>query len=196
VNVWRWDVTWHDGMGYSPARNGTLFRTRDGKSWRPLARNTFPEGMSNEASIVFEKSGRACCLLRHHPNHLPIGLADGPYYQSWSWRQARIDWDGNGDARPADEVLRAPFGGPRTLRLGDGRLVTAARVLGPGSDDGRITLFWIDPDAGVLTRFAECNGTTYGGVAEHEGKLWVTFSTPKTASEVLLATMDVPARIA
>jgi hypothetical protein len=47
-------------------------------------------------------------------------------------------------------------------------------VLGPGRDDGHITAFLLDPEPGLLTLVAECTGTTYGGLIEHEGQLWVS----------------------
>ena len=75
-----------------------------------------------------------------------------------------------------DEVFRAPFGGPKIIRLKDGRFVAAGRVLGPGRDDGYITLFLVDTKKALLTMFAEIDGTTYSGIAEHEGMLWVSHS--------------------
>ena len=97
VNAHRWSVTWHNGMGYSNSetgkdRGGTLYRTRDGKTWR---------------------------------------------------------------------------------------------------DDGRINLFLLDPHKAILTQFAEFDGTSYPGIFEHEGMLWVTF-TDTLASEVLLGKVRAP----
>ncbi len=39
------------------------------------------------------------------------------------------------------------MGGPKIIRLEDGRL------LGVGRIDGRVTLFWVDPEKGVFTKF-------------------------------------------
>lgn len=46
LHTTRYDVTWHDGMGYSIGYGqkdepGTLYRTHDGKSWHVLATNLF-----------------------------------------------------------------------------------------------------------------------------------------------------------
>ena len=61
------------------------------------------------------------------------------------------------------------------LRLSDGRFLGAGRALGPGRDDGHATLFWVDPEKHLLTKFAEMDGTSYPGVAEHDGMIWVTY---------------------
>jgi hypothetical protein len=204
VNTWRWSVTWSDGMGYSIGHpglggkdiNGTLYRTRDGKSWRPLLQEIYPpDSQGNEAALAFDADGTARCLLRAGGSKDMIGAMLGtgkaPYYQEWQWKTPRVDWMGDGTLRPAKEVFRVSLGGPKLMRLSDGRLLAAGRMLGPGQEDGRIALFWVDPDAATLTRFAEVDGTSYAGVVEHEGMLWV--SCVKTdASTILLAKMKVP----
>lgn len=201
VNLWRWEVTWHKGMGYSVGKEGrgTLYRTRDGKHWRVMRSDFGPDGVCNEASIAFGADDTAYCLLRDGrlrenspkgallPDGTPapagtsvplLGVGTPPSYQDWTWRNLHVDWDGDGQTRPAADAFRAPLGGPKLVRLSDGRLIAAGRMRGLGCDDGRITLFQVDPKQAVLTGFAECNGTTYGGVVEHAGMLWVSFCRP------------------
>lgn len=185
VNTWRWDVAWHNGMGYSVGylgkdRAGTLYRTRDGKSWRQLSTNFFPDKGSNEASLAFLGESVAACLLRVGSRRAMVGVGAGPSWRNWEWRNLRVDWAGDGQAKPCQDVLRAPFGGPKLIRLSDGRLFAAGRVLGPGRDDGHITLFQVDLENAVLVKFAEFAGTSYAGVVEHDGKLWVTSSSSDT----------------
>ena len=184
INTWRWDVTWHDGMGYSIAYGGTapggvLYRTRDGKSWRALKAPFFPPGDScSEGALAFDaRTGSACCLLRGSSRTKAyIGVGKPPYYQIWAWKRPFVDYGAElGGARPAEDALGTVVGGPKLIQLRDGRLVAAARALGPGRQDGRATLFWIDPETAVMTAFAEFDGTSYPGLAEHEGKLWVTY---------------------
>lgn len=214
VNTWRWEVTWHNGMGYSVAyggkdSKGTLHRTRDGKTWRPLLENFLPGGRGNEASLAFGEDGTAYCLVRDarlrstpkdtldsdgheikkeqarqtHGTSLPmLGIGKAPYYQEWEWNDLRVDWKCDGETRSAEDTFRAPFGGPKIIRISDGRFAAAARVLGPGQDDGRITLFLVDPENSVLTKFAECAGTTYGSIVEHEGAIWVSFAAPDVSA--------------
>lgn len=207
INTWRWEVTWHNGMGYSVGYNGkdkkgTLYRTRDGKNWRVLLNEFFPDGFGNEASLAFGSDNTAYCLLRDgclrkpagskdsvkqsdghfiefgqkdktHGSSVPmLGIGKAPYYKEWEWQKLNVDW--NGDIRPADEIFRAPLGGPKIIRLNDGRFVAAGRMLGPGRDDGHITLFLVDTAKALLTMFAEIDGNTYGGIAEHDGMLWVS----------------------
>jgi hypothetical protein len=210
INTWRWEVAWHNGMGYSVGyagkdKKGTLYRTRDGKNWRVLLNEFFPDGFGNEASLAFDSDNTAYCLLRDgiprtagtgnkdlirnsdghviepgqgckvHGGNVPmLGIGKAPYYKEWEWKKLNVNW--NGSLASADEVFRAPFGGPKIIRLKDGRFVAAGRVLGPGRDDGYITLFLVDTKKALLTMFAEIDGTTYGGIAENDGMLWVSYA--------------------
>lgn len=208
INTWRWAVTWNNGMGYSIAHpglggkdvNGTLYRTRDGKSWRPLLEEIYPsDSQGNEAALAFDANGTARSLLRAGGSKdmigAMIGTARAPDYQKWVWKTPTVDWKGDGTFRPTKEVFRVTLGGPKLMRLSDGRLLGAGRMLGPGQEDGRIALFWVDADAATLTRFAEIDGTSYAGVVEHEGILWV--SCVKTdASGIYLARMKLPSAAA
>jgi hypothetical protein len=182
ANTWLWDTTWYNGMGYSIAEwgkhmRGALYRTRDGKNWRLLKDAFLPDGQAGEGALAFGPDGTAYCLLRgDSKSQLFLGLGKSPYYQDWEWKRPKIDYGPkHGAMRPVEEMLRFGVGGPKLVRLKDGRLVGAGRVLGPGRDDGHVTLFWVDPREGNLTVFAEMDGTSYPGVVEHDGMLWVTF---------------------
>jgi len=196
-NTNRFNVTWHNGMGYSVTnalganRSGTLYRTRDGKSWRILLKDFVPDGQGDEAGLAFTPDGSACCLLRGNRSTIAlIGIARAPYYQEWKWIQPKVDWRGDGKARLAGDVFRVELGGPTIITLKDGRLLGAGRTLPPerpegpwrvdpsdpqGKEDGRIVLFWVDPDKGLFTRFAEIDGTSYPGIVEHDGMIWVSY---------------------
>jgi len=198
VNAHRWSVTWHNGMGYSNSetgkdQGGTLYRTRDGKTWRVLVAGFAPEGFNgSEASLAFDDDSTAYCLFRGGARHALLGVGKAPYYQEWDWRELTID-PGPEHGRPqlSHGILKAPFGGPKLVRLSDGRFVAAGRILWPWRDDGRISLFLLDPDRAVLTQFAEFDGTSYPGVFEHEGMFWATFTNSR-ASEVLLGKARLP----
>ena len=160
VNTWRWSTTWHNGMGHSIGYhgrdwNGRLYRTRDGKSWEVLADDIFPpEGYNNETSLVFGPDNTAYCLLRRDGdlNTAMLGISQFPY-DTWDWKDLGV----------------GVLGGPKLIRLTDGRLVAAGRLA------GRVTLYWVDPDAGTLTEFAKADGTSYPGLVEHEGTIWVSY---------------------
>jgi hypothetical protein len=201
ANTQRCDVTWHNGMGYGVGYGGkdvggALYRTRDGKSWRVLKGDFFPDatGDCNEVDMAFTPDDMAVCLVRASTGTFVwLALGKPPYYQEWEWRKPLIDWRGDGCLRPAKDVLRAHMGGPDIIRLRDGRLVGAARMLGParadgtvppdrvdpddpeGREDGRVTLFWVDPVEATMTMFAEVDGTSYPGIVEHDGMIWVTY---------------------
>jgi len=196
VNSWRWATTWHNGMGYSIGQwgkdtAGTLYRTRDGKTWRTMRTNLFPEGHAGEASLAFTKDNTAICLLRGSSSVVAMmGIGQAPYYQQWQWKHLRVDWHGDGKLQPIEKCFRVGLGGPKLVRLSDGRFLGAGRTLPPlrpagpwrldpgspnASEDGRCVLFFVDPEAAVITRFAELDGTSYPGVVEHDGEIWVTF---------------------
>lgn len=180
VNSWRWGVKWHDGMGYSVAQwgkdtQGTLYRTRDAKNWRVLTENIFPQEHGGETALAFNDHGAVALLRGNNRSKVFLGTAAGPSFQNWSWREPMIDWEGDGNLKPASQILGVGVGGPTLLRLRDGRFIGAGRVLGPGSEDGRVTLFLVDAEKNVMKRFATCDGTSYPGLAEHDGEIWVTY---------------------
>ena len=199
VNSWRWEVVWHNGMGYSVGyggrdQKGTLYRTRDGKSWQVLLDEFFPEGKGSEATLAFAED-TVYCLLRYSAERTMVGIGKAPCYQEWEWRDIGVDCGPeHGGLQPARDVFRVHFGGPRLIRLTEGRLVAAARMLWPWRDDGKITLFLVDPETAVLTVFAEIDGTSYAGLVEHEGELWVSCvgSDWETDMGIVLAKVGVP----
>jgi hypothetical protein len=202
VNTWRWDVTWHNGMGYSVAyagkdTAGVLYRTRDGKNWRALKDNFLPGESSSEGGLAFGADNTAYCLLRGSSRtRVFLGIGKPPYYQEWEWKQPTVDYGPeHGGLRPVDEMLGTVLGGPTLIRMSDGRLLAAGRALGPGRDDGHATLFLIDPDQATMTMVAEFDGTSYPGLVEHEGMLWVTYISSachKGIWEVHLGKVKVP----
>jgi len=197
ANTNRFNVTWYIGMGYSittalgASRTGALHRTRDGKSWRLLLKGFVPDLQADEAGLAFTPDGTACCLLRGNSDTIAmLGIGKSPYYQEWEWKHPSVDWYGDGNARPIKDVFRVQLGGPTIITLRDGRLLGAGRTLPParqdgpwridpgdpqGREDGRVTLFWVDPEKALLTRFAEMDGTSYPGIVEHEGMIWVSY---------------------
>lgn len=217
ANTQRCDVAWHNGMGYGVGYGGkdvagALYRSRDGKNWRVLKARFFPDPPQdcNEVDMAFEPDDTAVCLVRAGTGtYAWIGRGKPPYYQEWEWRVPAVDWDGDGRTRPIREVLRAHMGGPDIIRLRDGRLVAAARMLGPahpggtvppdrvdpddpeGREDGRVTLFLVDSKNSVLTMFGEVDGTSYPGIVEHEGMIWTSYI-GADRSGVFLAKVKVP----
>lgn len=196
INTWRWSVAWYQGMGYSVAHpgaggkdkpGGALYRTRDGKSWRLLKDNFFP-GEGNEAALDFGLDGRATCLLRTGSDSILLGAGQPPSYQAWEWKKVRLDWQNDGRLQPVKEVIPSSLGGPKLLRLRDGRLVGAGRA-------GGISLFLINPETAVMTRFAVISGTSYAGIAEHQGALWVSHG-DGSASGIYLTRIKLPPVVA
>jgi len=194
VNTWRWDVAWHNGMGYGVGYagkdgKGTLYRTRDGRSWRVLKEEFFPDGKGNEASLAFGPDDTAYCLLRGGRSPAMIGIGKPPYYQEWEWKDPSVAAQAGAAPRPVGEVFGSQLGGPKLLCLSDGRLLGAGRV------SGRVTLFWVDPQKDLLTKFVDIDGTSYPGLGEHEGMIWVTYINTNWSKEgwqVRLAKVKLP----
>ncbi len=197
VNTWRWQVRWHNGMAYSVGycgkdTRGTLYRSRDGKSWRPLLENFFPDGKGTEATLAFGPDGTGYCLLRYDKKETFFGVGKAPYYQEWNWQKINVDCGPeHGGTKPASEVFTVHFGGPKMICTVDGRLFAVARMLWPWRDDGKITLFEIDPATATLKIVEEIDGTSYAGLVEHEGELWISYGS-RGANTLFLTRMKLP----
>lgn len=168
-------------MGYNVAYHGTqasgaLFRTRDGRSWRLLKDDFFPESGGTEAALAFPKKDLAICLARQPSTkdgvvNAKLGIGRGPKWQEWEWNSLQIDWDGV-----------ATFAGPKLLVLRDGRLVATGRNLG---------LWLVDPETAQFTKFADPIGNSYPGLVEHDGRLWMTAGTAKVDA-VVFGSIELP----
>lgn len=130
-------VTWHESTAYSVAYNGkdkdgTLYRSTNGCAWEVHKPDFFPPGrQGNEGDLAFAADGTAYCLLRGGFG-APVSIGRAfPDYREWEWTVPTVDGYQDGREGPADRELRAPFGGPKFLRLKDGRLLAYGRVLGP-----------------------------------------------------------------
>lgn len=203
-NTFRWDVTWHKGHGYCVAYcgkdfAGTLYRTGDGKTWEIVSKEVFPpehRGGYEEATLSFDpRDDSVCAVVRANPVCAIMGAATAPRYDDWTWRDVKVDLDGDGVLRPAAEVLGVQMGGPKLMRLSDGRLLLAGKADASTETDnlGRNDLYWVDPERAVLTRFATLDGYMhYPGVVEHEGMLWISCG-KRGPFEVYLLKVKIPA---
>ena len=180
INTWRWDVAWHGDYGYSIGysgkdANGTLYRTKDGKSWTALKKDLFPGGHGNEAALTFGHDGTAYVLLRAGLDaRVALGFSRPPYDQDWQWQELNAYWDGPVNRQPVRDIpgFERDLGGPEITTLADGRLLGAGRVRGAI----RIAVFLIDPENAVLTRVAGVeNGSSYPGIIEHNGDIWLSY---------------------
>ena len=60
----------------------------------------------DEADLAFGLDGTAYGLLRGNSRTIAmLGTGKAPYYKDWQWQEPRVDWHGNGDARPIGEVM-------------------------------------------------------------------------------------------
>lgn len=203
INTQPCRVTWYNGMGYVVSQWGkepggaTLYRTRDGKSWRVLRERLLPDGHAGEVSLAFGADSTAYGLLRgDSKTQVFIGIGRPPYYQEWEWKNPLVDYGPeHGGPRPAGEVLTYGLGGPQLIRLNDGRFLGVGRAMGPGRDDGHATVFLVDPVKSLMTMIAEFDGTSYPSIVEHDGMIWVSYISSachKDIWEVHVGNIPVP----
>ncbi|HUS93427.1 MAG TPA: sialidase family protein [Phycisphaerae bacterium] len=177
---WLWRVTWHKGAAYTVGYNRKivcLYRSADGRTFQTLVDRLFEEGYPNEASLAFGPDDTCLCLLRRDgkPNTAMLGTARPPYAK-WTWRD-----------------LGARLGGPKLLRLPDGRWLAGGRRYDGGV---RMSLMWLDPAAGKLSEFLRLpsgGDTSYPGLGMHDGLLWVSYySSHEKKTGIYLAKAALP----
>ncbi len=182
-NYWLWRVTWHQdrayGVGYRTdgGRGTRVYASRDGKTFKPHVASFFDRGYPNESSLVFLPDQTALCLLRRDESapSAQLGRAEPPYTQ-WTWKD-----------------LGTRIGGPRMIRLADGRLLAAVRLHEPRAHTG---LCWVDARAGTLTEFLalpSSGDSSYPGLVVDDGLLWVSYySSHEAKTSIYLAKVKLP----
>lgn len=197
INTWLWRSTWHNGMGYSVSycgkdEQGVLYRTRDGKQWRPLKAPFFPTTQYNEAALTFADNDDAWCIARGEEDSL-LGHGKAPYYQEWTWQPLKIDWDHTGQYTSLDQFIEGPLRGPNLFRLRNGLLLlgapvslkpAAARALSPDLNKFPV-LYKLDLEHQTLKALMVYDGKSYMGLAEHDANLWTTYGSTDR-SQILL----------
>lgn len=179
---WLWRTVWHDAaynFGRSEKARGylQLYRSEDGKHFRPHGARQFDDVYVNETAPVFLNDGTCVTLLRRDSgsNTALIGSAQPPY-EAWSWKD-----------------LGVRIGGPEMIALPDGRLVAAVRLY-DGST--RTSLCWIDAQAGTLQEFLKLpsgGDTSYAGMVWHQDQLWISYySSHEQKSSIYLAKVTIP----
>lgn len=223
----RFGVTWDRGIGYSvQIHTGNLYRTLDGKQWDLLTQNIFsswkPTAVSeqmlrsvdphdimqadgqaprqpHETVLAFDPhDGTAWAIARVHPFFALLGTAAAPDYTDWRWRAMRVDWNGDGQTRPAPEKLGVQIGGPVLKYLSNGTLIAAGRADAstPDRPQGRLTLFTVDRENAVLKRWVAFQGYShYPGIVEHEGELWIVCGKQQLADPFAVYLLRTPAAL-
>ncbi len=178
-NTWIWGTDWHKGAGYGFAYSGKsatggFYRTVDGKEWELVSENVFPKDAQGhyhgtEGAIFFDPDDSAWVYLRDGASvngklH-NIGFSKPPYRQ-WDWtRQSDVD-----------------LGGPKMIRMSDGRIVVAGRVWPAGDryGDSHTALFEVDlkDKDNALHKIADLpsqGDNAYPGIVEKDGELWISY---------------------
>lgn len=166
LGTWRWSTTWHGEYGYSFGYSGKdtalcLYRTADGKSWEVVKDDVFPNPASypNETSLVFLPDDTAYCLLRRDKGSCTAMLGKArPPYEDWEW-----------------EDLGTRIGGPKMIRLEDGRFLATVRLY-----DGktRTSVCWINPEENTLMETLQLpsgGDTSYAGMVRREDAVWISY---------------------
>lgn len=181
-DVWLWRVTWHAGQAYGIGYSTVepkfvrLYASREGRRFQEVVDHLYEQGYPNEHALVFMPDDTVHCLLRRDgtPSSALLGTAKPPYTE-WSWKD-----------------LGKRVGGPALLRLPDGRIVAATRLM-----DGKVrtALSWLDPAKGTLTEFLSFpsgGDTSYPGLVWYDGLLWVSYySSHEGKTSIYLAKVDL-----
>ena len=171
LGTWRWSVTWHKGVAYSfgysgKDKGGCLYSSKDGKTWETIKAKVYPEGEygANETSLLCLENDTAYCLLRRDVGSRATGLLgiSNPPYTDWEWK-----------------CLGVRIGGPKMIRLSNGRLLAAVRLYGgEGWQPAHTSLGWIDPESGRFTealKLPSGGDTSYAGLVLYDDLLWVSY---------------------
>jgi hypothetical protein len=181
---WLWRVTWHDGIAYGLAYNSSvkdwelkLVSSKDGTSFH-LLKKLDVDGQPNEATLRFDKQGRAVILARREANDKQawIGTALAPYTE-WKWTPAGMQ-----------------IGGPNFIQLPNGRWIASGRKYnGPKVTEhaafvGTMTTTSVSPDL-VLPSGGDCS---YPGLVWYNDILWATYySSHEGKTAIYLAKVKV-----
>jgi hypothetical protein len=179
---WMWRAKWApDGNGYSfgyatgEQHFLRLYRAADALHWNVLIDKLAASGFPNETGLIFDRGGRAVCLLRDDASNAParVGTSNPPYEQ-WHWQN-----------------LSQYIGGPALLQLTDGRIVAAGRLRNPV----RTSLCWLDVEHAKLDEFLKLpsgGDTSYPGLVFFNDKLWVSYySSHEGKAKIYLAQVTI-----
>ncbi len=182
-NFWVWRVDWvrEDlalGIGYGTTekRGLRLYSSRDGDGFATRAETLLEAGYVNETSLAPQPDGSVLCVARRDPASAMLGSGVEPFDgASWTWRD-----------------LGVRLGGPKILRLPDGRHVVAGRRY-----DGRVrtSLAWLEPESARIEEFLSLpsgGDTSYPGLVYEAGLLWVSYySSHEGKTSIYLARVDL-----
>ncbi len=132
-------------------------------------------GQPADSAVLFEQDGSALCLLNREGATALMGKSRSPF-KGWTWKP-----------------LPQTIAGPSLVRLPDGRIVAAGRLVG---DTVRTSLFWVKPEENSVSEFfALPSGGDTGSpaLAFHDGVLWVSYySSHEGRASIYLAKLRLP----
>jgi len=176
-NFWIWKMAWAADAVYGIAyrcggdpRTLRLYRSENGVDFTQLAANLPDEANPTEAALHFDANQTAWCLLRRNHGTGLLGRANAPY-TDWQWQNTGT-----------------PLGGPAILRLPDGQLIGACRLV---NETVRTSLVELDSTNGTLKEaltLPSGGDTSYPGLVWHDGQLWISYySSHEGQSAIYLA---------
>ena len=179
---WIWRVTWvgDTGYGVSYLAGGSewplvLLKTSDGVSYAPVAELKLT-GKPNETTLRPLADGKMAAFVRREGGNTlgMVGVAGAPYVD-WTWKE-----------------INQRVGGPNFIQLKNGVLVAGGRKYGPGGARTILAVLGLDGAYEELIEFPSGGDTSYPGLVEHDGKLWVSYySSHEGKTSIYLATLPV-----
>ena len=178
-NMWLWSVTWHRGTAYGIGyatlgpKTNRLYKSTTGRQFDTLVKTLHDQKYPNETSLVFSDDDTGYCLLRRGGTGM-LGVSKPPY-TDWEWKD-----------------LGVPIGGPKMIRMEDGRFLCTVRLYSPKP---HTALAWIDPVNGkmkVVHRLPSGGDTSYAGMVVHDGLLWVSYySSHQEKTSIYMAKLKI-----
>lgn len=170
-NWWLWRIRWHNntalGIAYNRAQNRVKLYQGDPLAGFLLKKDDLfslkqnSKGYPNESDICFLDDGRAICILRRDADTFTAQLGiSNTSYQQWQWFD-----------------LGEYLGGPAILKLGNGKIIIAARRI---QWPFRLST-WIfelnlaDKKLIPLFELPSAGDNSYPAMIEENGKVYVSY---------------------
>ncbi len=181
---WMWCVTWHKEKAYGVAYGEylTLLTSTDGLQYDPLVARLFDKGAPNETRLRFASDGTCYALVRRDshgddPTTPLLGVAKAGYTE-WQWHDLGSEFN--------------RFGGPNLIQLKSGHWIAAGRMHQGGAHTALTQLDMQDKKMTSLLRLPSGGDTSYPGLLEHDGTLYVSYySSHEGKTSIYLAKVRV-----
>src|SRR5690606_31079 len=178
---WLWRVTWKDGTGYGIVyrkmdKSGSmayLVSTKDGINYSLIyALDVF--GLQGESTVDFINDEMIILMRWDGVGQYGYWGKSNPPYTTWDWTD-----------------MEYRLGGPDMIQTSNGKIVVGTRSFSDNMRENPKTSLYLSDENGrmeLLLTLPSGGDTSYPGMVEHDGKLWVSYySSHEGKSNIYLA---------